>query len=118
MLIEDLRQCAQALNALATECYNRAKDKGFHDKPRTFGDAIALIHSEASEAFEAYREGTPFIEMFTTDGKPIGIPSELADIIIRVLDTCGEYEIPIGDVVLQKLQYNATRPHKHGGKII
>jgi hypothetical protein len=48
--------------------------------------------------------------------KPEGIPSELADIIIRVFDAAVEYGIDIEDQVRMKMAYNATRQHRHGGK--
>lgn len=40
---------------LVREAYETAKYKGWHDKPASFGDRIALCHSELSEALEAYR---------------------------------------------------------------
>jgi NTP pyrophosphatase (non-canonical NTP hydrolase) len=46
--------------------------------------------------------------------KPDGIPSELADILIRVLDICTAFGIDIDTVVRAKAQYNATRPELHG----
>lgn len=48
--------------------------------------------------------------------KPEGIPSELADIIIRVLDTCGWLQIDIAAAIADKMAYNSQRPHRHGGK--
>jgi len=36
-----------------------AKAKGFWDKERNDGEALALIHSEVSEALEALRRGNP-----------------------------------------------------------
>lgn len=46
--------------------------------------------------------------------KPCGIPSEMADVIIRVLDICGRYDIDIQRAILEKVEYNRTRAHKHG----
>jgi len=46
--------------------------------------------------------------------KPEGVPSELADIIIRVLDACAGWDIDIQTAVELKIQYNATREYKHG----
>jgi NTP pyrophosphatase (non-canonical NTP hydrolase) len=50
--------------------------------------------------------------------KPEGIPSELADIIIRVLDVAYRYGIDLEEVLLEKLAFNETRGYRHGGKKI
>jgi hypothetical protein len=51
------------------------------------------------------------------DVKPIGLPSELADIIIRVLDLAASLDIDMDKAVIEKMQHNATRPARHGGKL-
>lgn len=48
--------------------------------------------------------------------KPEGIPSELADIIIRVLDIAAFHEIDIAGAIADKMLYNETRPYRHGNK--
>lgn len=48
--------------------------------------------------------------------KPEGIPSEFADLILRVLDTCGAEGIDIAGAIADKMAYNATRPYRHGGR--
>lgn len=48
--------------------------------------------------------------------KPEGIPSELADIVIRVFDICEYYGIDLEKAILEKHDYNVTRPFLHGGK--
>jgi NTP pyrophosphatase (non-canonical NTP hydrolase) len=110
------------LNELAKEIYDTACEKGWHDKPVAFGDAIANIHGELSEAFEEYRKGKGLSETYLSfddpNGKPEGIPSEFADVIIRVLDNCHMYGIDIDLAISMKMQYNKTRPYKHGGKIV
>lgn len=50
--------------------------------------------------------------------KPEGIPSELADIVLRVCDMCGYYGIDLEAIITIKMEYNATRGHRHGGKLI
>lgn len=49
--------------------------------------------------------------------KPEGIPAELADIIIRVLDICGANGIDIARALADKMAYNETRDYRHGGKL-
>lgn len=49
-------------------------------------------------------------------GKIEGVPSELADVIIRVLDMCEHYGIDIEAALAEKHAYNKTRPFRHGGK--
>jgi NTP pyrophosphatase (non-canonical NTP hydrolase) len=113
------------LNALSRECYKIAKEKGWHDQERSVGESIALMHSELSEALEDYRDGygpnVQYVEVVKDDEdnsifKPCGIPSELADTIIRILDFCGEYMIDIDKAVRDKMEFNRTRSHRHGGK--
>lgn len=50
--------------------------------------------------------------------KPVGIPSELADIVIRVFDAAGRYGIDLEKAINEKMAYNATRPQRHGGKVL
>ena len=73
--------------------------------------------SEVSEALEEYRNGRLPTEVYTgNNGKTEGIPIELADVIIRVLDYCGYAGIDIDATISQKHEYNKTRPYRHGGK--
>lgn len=51
------------------------------------------------------------------DMKPEGVPTEMADIIIRVLDAACAYGIDIDKAIAEKVAYNRTRPYKHGGKV-
>lgn len=46
--------------------------------------------------------------------KPEGLAVELADCIIRCLDTMQSLGVDIDAVVQEKMAYNNSRPHKHG----
>ena len=52
------------------------------------------------------------------DPKPEGMPIELADVIIRILDMGYAEGIDIGQAIHTKMQYNKTRSHRHGGKTL
>lgn len=113
--------------------------------PRTKGvpvmSKLMLIVTEVAEAAEIYRDAKNFPDLtkcyehqpegfvpyvpYTDvvrpeDGalaKPEGFPSELADCIIRLFDLAEDLGIDIADEIERKMRYNATRTHRHGGKI-
>ena len=114
----------KTIKELVAEVHQIARDHGWWDgDPRSFGELIVLCHAELSEAIEEYRSGhAPSETYYTKDkqgnDKMEGIPSELADVVIRVMDMCGYYGIDLEAAILEKIQYNKSRPYKHGGKKI
>lgn len=100
---------------------------------------LALIGTEVSEAIEELRNGRAVDERYYSGGvgyavegdieefesvdasdclrKPEGVPSELADIVIRAFDFADEAGFSLGEVILEKLRFNATRPFKHGKEV-
>lgn len=106
----------RTLNDWARDIHDNAMKHGWWDEPRTFGEIVALCHSELSESLEAYREGQPLV--WINDGKPDGIAVEMIDCIIRILDWCGSEGVNIDEIMSIKHAYNTTRPWKHGGKRI
>lgn len=142
---------ARGLAIIQQACHLRAKSKGWWPEltgpmasensvpGRNFGEMIALMHSELSEALEAYRDGDvmttvryeyptgnsgtqilynkEFVYANHTElGKPVGVASELADVLIRIFDTAEALDIPLVKAVMDKHDYNGTRKYRHGGK--
>lgn len=91
------------LRQLTELIMQQAEKKGFGVKPDDIDvpEKIALIHSEVSEAFNAYRHKN-------MQGKD-GFGEELGDIIQRVLHLCGVLSIDPETTILKKLKYNKDR---------
>jgi NTP pyrophosphatase (non-canonical NTP hydrolase) len=74
---------------------------------------LMLAVSELGEAVEALRMGNPPSEHIPEHD---GFSEEIADTIIRLLDICSARDIPIGDVIISKMEYNSTRDLNRHGK--
>ena len=96
-------------------------------------ELLILLTTEIVETYEEWRNGRLINEIYFrrkngTESKvpfdvgspvlhkPEGIPIELADIMIRLLDTCDEWGIDIEEAMELKMAYNKTRGFRHGGK--
>lgn len=112
------------LNRWADEVHATAVQKGWYESTRTPGELLALIHSEVSEALEEFRNGKPYLYYSEQGGgqrpKPEGWGVELIDAVIRILDMIRALEpsADIDAVKRAKMSFNATRPHRHGGKLL
>jgi len=109
-------------NKLAEEIHQNAVAHGWYDKEPSLASVINNIHAELSEAWEEYRKGRPMCyfecENIKDDDrfgrpcspcgygkpegpcdrrgeKPEGIAVELADAVMRMLDTCAHMKIDI-----------------------
>jgi len=94
-------------------CYTIAYQHGWHEERISVERALVLLHSEVSEACEAARRGNMH-----------NVKEELADVLIRLLDSVTAMEIEctipanptFEEVVLAKCEKNKNREHRHGGK--
>lgn len=100
-------------------CYDQAFKSGFHEDadsvPLAYYAAtkLMLIVSEAAEAMEELRKPDE-----TGHVSFDNLGEELADIVIRVFDLAGYLKIDLASSIEYKMEKNANRPHKHGGKVI
>lgn len=127
-------------NVIASKAHKIATEKGFHEE----GDALieeltrldimqfdavgiyrgradfaqqlitvkelALIGGEVDEAIEAVRAGGGMSEKIPH----LAVTEELADVVIRAMDTAAKRGLPLAEAILDKMEFNAEREAKHG----
>lgn len=106
--MDNKREKANVIDILAEKMHATAQEKGWWDEERNDGECIALMHSELSEALEKLRKGDE-----CSDEE---LAEELADCIIRILDYSCARGLNVGQALIEKMEENEDRPHKHGGK--
>ena len=120
------------ISEIVERAHENAVKHGFWESEPEFGTAMALIHSELSEALEEMRAGNkirpgnPVPMVYYSGGgyvasaptkcclKPEGVAIELADAVIRIADLCGHMGIDLDAAITLKMEYNEGRPFKHG----
>lgn len=126
--VVDERPQGMTIREMQTKSFEQAEEMGWNQRPIAVPEMIALIHSEASEALESFRnkeplswgQGEPLSWGQGDIGgvvKPMGVASEFADILIRVGHYAELLGIDLENEVQKKLAYNRTRGYRHGGKV-
>lgn len=104
-------------NEFAKEVHQVAVEHGWYDRKPSFAEMAVNFHAELSEAVEEYRKGSPMVycDGMGTDcvgfcsgveclkkksGRKLeGVAVELADCILRILDTLAEAGVDIERVI-------------------
>jgi NTP pyrophosphatase (non-canonical NTP hydrolase) len=110
-----------SLKGLMKICGEIAEEHGFHVNKDNPDRLLMLMVGELSEAHEDLRNGRDVHEVYYEDKpdgskKPCGFGVELADCIIRIMDAAAQLEIDLPSMILEKMEYNRSRPYLHGRK--
>lgn len=106
----------EEINKLRDKCFKQSLEAGWHKRlkngeimERNKGEMLCLIHSEISEAMEGERKD--LMDDHLPNRKMAEV--EMADAVIRIMDYCGRWGYDIGGAIMEKLEYNLSRPdHK------
>ncbi|HEX9074228.1 MAG TPA: hypothetical protein VF932_00545 [Anaerolineae bacterium] len=91
------------LNQKMQEVRALADGKGFSSNPERIWEMLALIHTEVSEATDAYKKGEPMEH----------IGEELTDAIIRILHLMSALDLDAEKLFQEKMKKNWDRPFKY-----
>ncbi len=94
---------AIGLNQKMLEVRALADGKGFSSDPARIWEMLALIHTEVSEATDAYKKGEPMEH----------VGEELTDAIIRILHLMSALDLDAESLFQEKMKKNWGRPYKY-----
>jgi len=112
LLTEQESTAIFGLNAAIDLAHETAATAGWYCDPatgqaikRNFGEVVALMHSELSEALEADRKN------LMDDKLPhrSGVEVELADCCIRIFDTARALGLDLAGAIIEKNRFNQQR---------
>ena len=92
----------EGLNTEMREVREMADAKGFSSDHGSIWEMLALVHTEISEATDAYKKGQPMDK----------VGEELIDAIIRILHLLSALDLDAEELFQHKMKVNWERPHK------
>ena len=90
------------------------REKQLNYAPHLAIELLGLASTEISEAIEAARKHhrDDWGDATTKDT----MVRECAGTVVRLMDLCEYFGLPLGEAIIQEVRANQGRGHKHGGK--
>lgn len=123
---EKMSTIVTALNEITKIQHGVSYEAGWWDgvdhlDPNVKAAKMCLMHSEISEAMEGMRKDLMDDKLPHRKMEEV----ELADVLLRIFDYAGRYELDLGGALVEKMRFNTVRPDhkkenrdKDGGKKI
>lgn len=112
LMNDDEALAYRGLQAAQQLAHKTATEAGWYRDPatgdvveRNFGEVVALMHSELSEALEADRKGLMDDKLTHRPGQEV----EFADCVIRIMDTCAARGYDLAGAIIEKNRFNKNR---------
>jgi NTP pyrophosphatase (non-canonical NTP hydrolase) len=94
---------AEGLNKKMIEVREMADAKGFSSQEERIWEMLALIHTEVSEATDAYKKGAEVDK----------VGEELIDAMIRILHLLSALGVDAEEIYQSKMEKNWARPYRY-----
>ena len=100
------------VNDFSKEVRRNSEAHGFKSVNEDPIQLVAWMYKEVMELYEEFLAyNRPAETYYGEDGKPEGIPSEIADIILICMVMADQYGIDLEAAMIEKHTYNETRPY-------
>jgi NTP pyrophosphatase (non-canonical NTP hydrolase) len=102
LVLPPLLRETDGLNARVAQVRALADAKGFSSAPERIWEMLALIHTEVSEATDAYKKGEPLDH----------VGEELIDAVIRIFHLLSALDLDADALFDAKMARNWQRPYR------
>ena len=104
------RDFVNSVRYFMNKIHNIAMHNGHWDNQVDITKSLCWIHSEVSEAFDAWQHGSkPSTKIpYST------LVEELADVFIVMADMCQANGFDLAGAIIDKIDFNKTREYRHG----
>lgn len=103
-------EVVRTIRGLCVYAHATARSRNLLGGTVNIGEELMLMATELSKAMWWVRRGKPLRDITTnSQGKPMGFPIKLADVMLRCFSLCGHLGVDLGEAIRIKAAYNARK---------